>query len=285
MELTVEDCAQGPRFWLNSTTKTEARSWYNGKELNYPLVYNAGFSVMTRNIKDAVVTTLMLGLFGLMVTLVTAKKQKESKVKAPAVIGKLTGFYKKHRLIFGGLLVVGIVGLLFFYVYDTQIRIVMNTTERAEVITSSEPEVLQFANAEGDIVQIVTCEEETLTGLGVMIHVPEGAIPKDGPSAGVTMVTSIASLLTQRKVRSKIAMTGEITLRGKVLPVGGIKEKILAAKRAGITDILLCALNRKDIEEIDEKYLKGLTFHYVNTIREVLDFALLDEKVDNALIL
>jgi ATP-dependent Lon protease len=119
----------------------------------------------------------------------------------------------------------------------------------------------------------------------IHIHVPEGAIPKDGPSAGVTMVTSIASLLTQRKVRSKIAMTGEITLRGKVLPVGGIKEKILAAKRAGITDILLCALNRKDIEEIDEKYLKGLTFHYVNTIREVLDFALLDEKVDNALTL
>ena len=91
----------------------------------------------------------------------------------------------------------------------------------------------------------------------VHIHVPEGAIPKDGPSAGITMTTSLASLLTQRKVREKLAMTGEITLRGKVLPVGGIKEKILAAKRAGITDIILCTLNKKDIEEIDEKYLKG----------------------------
>ena len=208
VELTVEDCAQGPRFWLNSTTKTEARSWYNGKGLNYPLVYNAGFSVMTRNIKDAVVTTLMLGLFGLMVTLVTAKKQKESKVKAPAVIGKLTGFYKKHRLIFGGLLVVGIVGLLFFYVYDTQIRIVMNTTERAEVITSSEPEVLQFANAEGDIVQIVTCEEETLTGLGVMIHVPEGAALAGTLTGTVTDLTT-GEVLSQNALDMTGAIDGE----------------------------------------------------------------------------
>ena len=99
------------------------------------------------------------------------------------------------------------------------------------------------------------------------------------------MTTSLASLFTQRKVREKLAMTGEITLRGKVLPVGGIKEKILAAKRAGITDIILCSLNKKDIEEIDEKYLKGLQFHYVDTIHEVLDFALLEEKVPNALTL
>lgn len=117
----------------------------------------------------------------------------------------------------------------------------------------------------------------------IHIHVPEGAIPKDGPSAGITMTTSLASLMTQRKVREKLAMTGEITLRGKVLPVGGIKEKILAAKRAGITDIMLCKLNKKDIEEIDEKYLKGLTFHYVDTITDVLDFALLEEKVANPL--
>lgn len=113
----------------------------------------------------------------------------------------------------------------------------------------------------------------------VHIHVPEGAIPKDGPSAGITMVTSLASVFTQRKVRSKLAMTGEITLRGKVLPVGGIKEKILAAKRAGITDIILCKQNLKDIEEINECYIKGLKFHYVETIEEVLDFALLNEKV------
>jgi ATP-dependent Lon protease len=95
------------------------------------------------------------------------------------------------------------------------------------------------------------------------------------------MITSLASVYTQRKVRSNLAMTGEITLRGKVLPVGGIREKILAAKRAGITDIILCVENRKDIEEIKEDYLKGLTFHYISDVKEVLDLALLDEKVAN----
>ena len=113
----------------------------------------------------------------------------------------------------------------------------------------------------------------------VHIHVPEGAIPKDGPSAGVTMITSLASTFTQRKIRPNLAMTGEITLRGRVLPVGGIKEKILAAKRAGIKDIILCIDNKKDINEINEKYLKGLNFHFVRDIKEVLSFALLDEKI------
>ncbi|MGE4587287.1 MAG: endopeptidase La, partial [Mangrovibacterium sp.] len=107
------------------------------------------------------------------------------------------------------------------------------------------------------------------------IHVPEGAIPKDGPSAGVTLVTSLASVMTRRKVRKQIAMTGEITLRGRVLPVGGIKEKILAAKRAGIREILLSGDNRKDVEEIKAVYLKGLKFRYVKTIGEVLAYALL----------
>lgn len=117
----------------------------------------------------------------------------------------------------------------------------------------------------------------------IHIHVPEGAIPKDGPSAGITMVTSLASALTQRKVKANLAMTGEITLRGKVLPVGGIREKILAAKRAGITDIILCEENRKDIEEIQPLYLKGLNFHYVKDIKEVLTLALTDEKVADAI--
>ena len=117
----------------------------------------------------------------------------------------------------------------------------------------------------------------------IHIHVPEGATPKDGPSAGITIATSIASALTQRKVRRNTAMTGEITLRGKVLPVGGIKEKILAAKRAGITDILMCQDNRKDIEEIPEVYRKGVTFHYVENVQDVWDFALLNQKVENAL--
>lgn len=117
---------------------------------------------------------------------------------------------------------------------------------------------------------------EKFDNYNVHIHVPEGAIPKDGPSAGITMATSLASAFTRRKVKDHIAMTGEITLRGKVLPVGGIKEKILAAKRAGITDIILSAENRKDIEDIKPIYRKGLDFHYVSTIQEVLNFALTD---------
>ena len=116
----------------------------------------------------------------------------------------------------------------------------------------------------------------------VHIHVPEGATPKDGPSAGITMLTSLVSLFTQRKVKKSIAMTGEITLRGKVLPVGGIKEKILAAKRARIKEILLCEENRRDIEEIKPEYLKGLTFHYVSDMSDVLKLALTNQKVKNA---
>lgn len=122
---------------------------------------------------------------------------------------------------------------------------------------------------------------EQLKDREIHVHVPEGAIPKDGPSAGITMVTSLVSAITRRKVRAHLAMTGEITLRGKVLPVGGIKEKILAAKRSGITDIILCRENERDIEEIDSRYLQGLTFHYVDEITEVLAFALLDEVVDS----
>ncbi|MBI1184138.1 endopeptidase La [bacterium] len=117
----------------------------------------------------------------------------------------------------------------------------------------------------------------------VHVHVPEGAVPKEGPSAGVTMLTALASAFTQRKVRADLAMTGEITLRGIVLPVGGIKEKILAAKRLGITDIVLCEANKKDVNDINEKYLEGLNFHYVRKMNEVLDIALLKEKVPNAL--
>ena len=115
----------------------------------------------------------------------------------------------------------------------------------------------------------------------IHIHVPEGATPKDGPSAGITIATSIASALTQRKVRKNTAMTGEITLRGKVLPVGGIKEKILAAKRAGITDIIMCKDNKKDIDEIPAIYLKGVEFHYVENVQDVWDFALTDEIVSH----
>jgi ATP-dependent Lon protease len=111
------------------------------------------------------------------------------------------------------------------------------------------------------------------------IHVPAGAVPKDGPSAGITMLTSLASIFTQRKVKANLAMTGEITLRGKVLPVGGIKEKVLAAKRSGIKEIIMCKRNQRDIQDIEKHYIKGLKFHYVDSVSEVLDIALLKEKV------
>jgi ATP-dependent Lon protease len=116
------------------------------------------------------------------------------------------------------------------------------------------------------------------------LHIPAGAIPKDGPSAGITMLTALASLYTQRKVKSKLAMTGEITIKGRVLPVGGIKEKVLAAKRAGVKEIILCKRNQRDIEEIEKHYIEGLVFHYVEFADEVLSLALTDEKADNALI-
>jgi ATP-dependent Lon protease len=117
----------------------------------------------------------------------------------------------------------------------------------------------------------------------VHIHVPEGATPKDGPSAGITMLTALASAFTQRKVKARTAMTGEITLRGRVLPVGGIKEKILAARRAEIKDIIVCEENRHDVEKIGEEYLKGLTFHYVTDAHQVLETALLSQKVNRAI--
>ena len=211
VELTVEDCLQGPRFWLNSTTETGAQSWYNGQELNYPLVYNAGFSVMTRNVKDAVVTTLILALFGVLSALVTGEHKKENYVKAPAILEKIQKFYKKYCSVFGGLLVAGIVGVLFFYVYDTQIRIVMNTTERAEVISVSSaetPEILKFSEAEEDIVQLVKCEEETVTGLGVMIHVPEEAIPAGTLAAKVTDLNS-GEVLSENILDMSGAIDGE----------------------------------------------------------------------------
>jgi ATP-dependent Lon protease len=124
-------------------------------------------------------------------------------------------------------------------------------------------------------------DNRVFTNYDIHVHVPEGATPKDGPSAGITMLTALASIYTQRKVKSRLAMTGEITLRGKVLPVGGIKEKILAAKRAGIKDVVMCADNKKDVDEIKKEYLGDLRFTYVNDMAEVLKFALLQERVTN----
>ena len=146
------------------------------------------------------------------------------------------------------------------------------TGNLGNVMKESSTIALQYIKAHTKELNI---KPEVLTSNDVHLHVPEGATPKDGPSAGITMLTALVSLFSGRKVKAKLAMTGEITLRGKVLPVGGIKEKILAAKRAGIKEIILCEQNKKDIDEINERYLKGLTFHYVSKMNDVIDLALI----------
>lgn len=153
------------------------------------------------------------------------------------------------------------------------------TGNLGEVMKESASIALAYLKAHADQLKL---DAALFDHWDIHIHVPEGATPKDGPSAGITMLTSLASAFTQRKIRKKMAMTGEITLRGKVLPVGGIKEKILAARRAGVTDIILSADNLKDVEEIPAMYLKGLKFHYVKEMIEVLNIALLNEKVRDA---
>ncbi len=154
------------------------------------------------------------------------------------------------------------------------------TGNLGDVMKESAILALEYVKAHAETLNI---DYRIFDNWNIHIHVPEGATPKDGPSAGITIATSIASALTQRKVRKNTAMTGEITLRGKVLPVGGIKEKILAAKRAGITDIVMCKENEKDILEIPEIYLKGVTFHYVENVQDVWDFALTNQIVEHPL--
>jgi len=141
---------------------------------------------------------------------------------------------------------------------------------------------LEYIKSNADELQV---DIDIISKYNLHIHVPEGATPKDGPSAGITMLTSLVSLLTQKRVKNKLAMTGEITLRGKVLPVGGIKEKILAAKRARIKEIILSIENKKNILDIDKSYLKGLNFHYVSNMKEVIDLAITKQKVKNYKIL
>ncbi|MFN5149764.1 MAG: endopeptidase La [Flavobacteriia bacterium] len=152
------------------------------------------------------------------------------------------------------------------------------TGNLGDVMKESAVIALEFLKAHSSWLEL---QQAVFDEHNVHIHVPEGATPKDGPSAGITMLTSIASLFTQRRVKKNLAMTGEITLRGEVLPVGGIKEKILAAKRAGIKEIILCEKNRKDIDDINQEYLKGLTFHFVTQMKEVLDLALTNDVVKN----
>lgn len=147
------------------------------------------------------------------------------------------------------------------------------------VMKESATIALEYIKANAELLGV---DPDVLPKYNIHIHIPEGATPKDGPSAGIAMLTSLVSLFTQRKVKKHMAMTGEITLRGKVLPVGGIKEKILAAKRANITEIILAKENKRDIDEIRPDYLEGLTFHYVNEMSDVIRIAITDEKVKNA---
>jgi len=154
------------------------------------------------------------------------------------------------------------------------------TGNLGDVMKESASIALEYLKSHTKTLQI---NPDVFENWNVHIHVPEGATPKDGPSAGITMFTALASVFTQRKVKPRLAMTGEITLRGKVLPVGGIKEKILAAKRAKIKDIILSIENKRDVEDIKPVYLEGLNFHYINQMVDVIDLALMKEKVANSI--
>jgi len=154
------------------------------------------------------------------------------------------------------------------------------TGNLGDVMKESAMLALEFLKSHSDTIGL---DQEVFDKCNVHIHVPEGATPKDGPSAGITILTALASAFTQRKVKKYLAMTGEITLRGKVLPVGGIKEKILAAKRANIKEIILSSKNEKDINEINPRYIQGLKFHYVDDMMEVIEKALTNQKVEKAL--
>jgi ATP-dependent Lon protease len=156
------------------------------------------------------------------------------------------------------------------------------TGNLGNVMKESATIALEYIKANAEFLGV---NPEVLTKYNIHLHVPEGATPKDGPSAGIAMLTSLVSVLTQKKIKKGLAMTGEITLRGKVLPVGGIKEKILAAKRANIKEIILCHENKSDIDEIKPEYIEGLTFHYVKEMSEVLKIAITDQKVKNAKVL
>jgi ATP-dependent Lon protease len=153
------------------------------------------------------------------------------------------------------------------------------TGQLGDVMKESVMLARSYIKAHADYLDI---DQRVFDHWDIHVHFPAGAIPKDGPSAGIAVLTSLASLFTQKKVKSKLAMTGEITLRGKVLPVGGIKEKLLAAKRAGITEVILCNQNRKDVEDIEPQYLKGVSFTYVHNMLQVLDIAITNQKVKNA---
>jgi ATP-dependent Lon protease len=220
-----------------------------------------------------------------------AFEEKYNKKPAPADIQKILGAPKYSKEKYQGNEYAGVVVGLAWTAAGGDVLYVETSLSKGkgsltltgnlgDVMKESATIALEYIKAHTELLGL---DSDIFEKWNVHIHVPEGAIPKDGPSAGVTMVTSLSSAFTQRKIHSKLAMTGEITLRGKVLPVGGIKEKILAAKRAGIEEIILPSENKKDIDEIQPHYLTGINFHYVSNISEVIAFALLDEKIDKPL--
>jgi ATP-dependent Lon protease len=218
-----------------------------------------------------------------------ASETKYNKSLSDKVLGAMLGPPRYNRDIYSGNDQAGVVTGLAWTAAGGEILFVETSLSKGsgkltltgnlgEVMKESAVIALEYMKSNADLLDL---PDNFSDKWNIHIHVPEGAIPKDGPSAGITMASSIASAFTQRKVKKYLAMTGEITLRGKVLPVGGIKEKILAAKRASIKEIILSEENRKDVEDIKEIYIKGLKFHYVETIMGVLELALLKQKVKN----
>ncbi len=218
-----------------------------------------------------------------------AMEEKKSRVISPARIEKILGSEIFDKELYQGIDMAGVVTGLAWTQYGGEILFVESNLSKGrgkltlsgqlgEVMKESAMAALSYLKANADMLDI---DYRLFDQYDLHIHVPAGAVPKDGPSAGVTIFTSLASVYTQRKVREKIAMTGEITLRGKVLPVGGIKEKILAAKRSGIKEIILCKSNRKDINEIKKSYLGDIRIHYIENAEDILKIALLKEKVRN----
>lgn len=220
------------------------------------------------------------------IALLKARKKEYPKTVTDSDVRELLGIEDVVSEIYEGNNLAGVVTGLAWTSVGGEILYVETSLNRSNnpsltltgnlgnVMKESATLALQYLKANP---QLLGLEDKIFSAYNVHVHVPEGAIPKDGPSAGITIATSIASAFTRRRVLSNVAMTGEITLRGKVLPVGGLKEKILAAKRAGITDIILSERNRRDIAEIEQEYIKDMRFHYVDTVAEVLDIALTDE--------
>ncbi|RPA68719.1 endopeptidase La [Cyclobacteriaceae bacterium YHN15] len=221
-----------------------------------------------------------------------AMEEEYSKKITPSVVRKILGGEIYDKEIYQDNSIAGVVTGLAWTSVGGEILYVEASLSKGkgkltlsgqlgEVMKESAVTALSYLKSKADKLGI---DYRIFDNYDLHVHVPAGAVPKDGPSAGITMLTAMASIFTQRKVKSKLAMTGEITLRGKVMPVGGIKEKILAAKRAGIKDIILCEKNKRDIEEIDEEYIKGVTFHFVDKVEEVLEIALLRAKVDEPMV-